>query len=72
MAESAQPRPAHVGILAMEAYFPSRFVSQADLEEADECKGKYTAGLGQSKVAFVDDRCVRHLRLGVMGGCHPQ
>jgi len=50
------PRPKHVGILAMEAYFPSRFVAQTDLETADGCPGKYTSGLGQQKIAFVDDR----------------
>ena len=53
---AALPRPEHVGILAMEAYFPSRFVTQVDLEAADGCKGKYTSGLGQDKLAFVDDR----------------
>ena len=47
---------AHVGILAMEAYFPMRCVQQADLEAADACAGKYTAGLGQTALAFVDDR----------------
>lgn len=48
--------PAHVGILAMEAYFPTRCVPQAALEAADNCAGKYTAGLGQSALSFVDDR----------------
>ena len=34
-----------VGILAMEAYVPSRFVAQSALEEADGiAKGKYTIG----------------------------
>jgi len=49
-------RPANVGILAMEMYSPKRFVSQEGLEEMDNCKGKYTIGLGQSKMAFTDDR----------------
>ncbi|CAM9206647.1 unnamed protein product [Discosporangium mesarthrocarpum] len=40
----------------MEMYFPRTFVSQADLEEADGCVGKYTVGLGQTRMAFVDDR----------------
>lgn len=30
--------------------------SQADLEKADGCEGKYTVGLGQNKMAYVDDR----------------
>lgn len=76
----SSPRPANVGILAMEVYFPSRFVAQVgtsqimsvlnasrlilfwqkydkvDLEAADNCAGKYTSGLGQQRLAFVDDR----------------
>ena len=35
-------RPENVGILAMEMYFPSRFVPLTELEEADNCSGKYT------------------------------
>jgi hydroxymethylglutaryl-CoA synthase len=46
----------HPGILAMDMYIPSRFVSQEDMETADNCKGKYTVGLGQLNMAFVDDR----------------
>ena len=49
-------RPKDVGILAIEVYFPRRFVSQSDLEASDACAGKYTSGLGQEKLAFVDDR----------------
>ena len=49
-------RPTNVGILAVEMYTPSRFVSQEDMETADNCSGKYTVGLGQLKMAFVDDR----------------
>lgn len=30
--------------------------SQSELEKADGCEGKYTVGLGQNKLAFVDDR----------------
>lgn len=51
------PRANDVGILAMEAYVPSRFVSQTELEAADGVgHGKYTVGLGQKEMAFVDDR----------------
>jgi hydroxymethylglutaryl-CoA synthase len=46
----------NMGILAMEMYVPTRFVSQEDMEEADGCKGKYTVGLGQESIAFTDDR----------------
>lgn len=49
-------RPKNVGVLAMEMYFPSRYISQEDLEEHDNCKGKYTVGLGQLNMAFCDDR----------------
>ena len=49
-------RPENVGVLAMEMYFPKRYVAQTDLEEKDNCKGKYTVGLGQTNMAFVDDR----------------
>ena len=34
----------------------NRYVSQVDLEIADNCQGKYTVGLGQQNMAFVDDR----------------
>lgn len=40
----------------MEVYFPSRFVSQVSLENEDECAGKYTKGLGQRRLGYVDDR----------------
>lgn len=49
-------RPENVGILAIEMYTPKRFVAQEDLETQDGCKGKYTVGLGQLNMAFVDDR----------------
>lgn len=46
-----------VGILAAEVYVPSRCVNQASLEAADAVgEGKYTVGLGQSRLAFLDDR----------------
>jgi len=49
-------RPENVGILALEMYTPSRYVAQEDLEAVDNCSGKYTVGLGQLQMAFVDDR----------------
>ena len=50
------PRPADVGILAIEAYFPKRYVHQRSLEAADGCEGKYTVGLGQEALSVFDDR----------------
>ncbi|KAJ1970136.1 3-hydroxy-3-methylglutaryl coenzyme A synthase [Dispira parvispora] len=50
-------RPNDVGILGMEVYFPLRYVDQAELEQFDGVSaGKYTIGLGQSKMSFTDDR----------------
>jgi hydroxymethylglutaryl-CoA synthase len=50
-------RPANIGILAVDAYFPSSYVKQDALEEFDKAgKGKYTIGLGQRNMAFTDDR----------------
>jgi hydroxymethylglutaryl-CoA synthase len=47
----------NAGILAAEFYIPHRYVSQAELEKFDKVSsGKYTVGLGQSQMAFVDDR----------------
>jgi hydroxymethylglutaryl-CoA synthase len=47
----------NIGILAMEVYFPSSYVLQADLEEANAVSaGKYTVGLGQEAMAFTGDR----------------
>ena len=47
----------HVGILAIEVYFPSNFVMQTDLEQANAVSaGKYTIGLGQEAMAFTGDR----------------
>ena len=54
---SSAERPANVGILAAEFYIPTRYVAQGALEAADGVSaGKYTVGLGQSGMAFVDDR----------------
>lgn len=49
--------PANVGIVNMEIYFPSQYVDQADLERYDGVSaGKYTVGLGQTKMGFCGDR----------------
>ncbi|KAK3868502.1 hypothetical protein Pcinc_026103 [Petrolisthes cinctipes] len=49
--------PQDVGILAIEVYFPSQYVDQAELEIFDGVsQGKYTVGLGQSKMGFCSDR----------------
>ncbi|PNS13812.1 Hydroxymethylglutaryl-CoA synthase [Sphaceloma murrayae] len=50
-------RPANIGIKALELYFPSQCVDQADLEKFDGVsQGKYTIGLGQTRMSFCDDR----------------
>ncbi|CAI6340554.1 unnamed protein product [Periconia digitata] len=50
-------RPTNIGIKAIEIYFPSQCVDQAELEKFDGVStGKYTIGLGQTKMSFVDDR----------------
>ncbi|KAI9681952.1 MAG: 3-hydroxy-3-methylglutaryl coenzyme A synthase [Caeruleum heppii] len=50
-------RPQNIGIKAVEIYFPSQCVSQAELEKFDGVsEGKYTIGLGQTKMSFCDDR----------------
>lgn len=50
-------RPANIGIKAIELYFPSQCVDQAELEKFDGVsQGKYTIGLGQTKMSFCDDR----------------
>eukprot|EP00249_Psilotum_nudum_P009176 c21757_g1_i1 orf=393-1796(+) len=49
-------RPQHVGIVAMEVYFPATCVEQDALEAYDGAsKGKYTIGLGQDQMAFCTD-----------------
>ncbi|XP_034943103.1 hydroxymethylglutaryl-CoA synthase 1 [Chelonus insularis] len=49
--------PANVGIKAIELYFPAQYVDQVDLEKFDGVSaGKYTIGLGQSKMGFCNDR----------------
>jgi len=53
----ATTRAQNVGIHAMDVYFPTRCVSEADLEKYDGvAAGKYTIGLGQEFMAFTDDR----------------
>ena len=48
--------PENVGIVNMEVYFPSQYVDQSELEEFDGVSsGKYTIGLGQTKMGFCDD-----------------
>ncbi|CAD0203050.1 unnamed protein product [Chrysodeixis includens] len=50
-------RVENVGILAMELYFPSQYVDQTELEKFDGVSaGKYTVGLGQTKMGFCSDR----------------
>ncbi|CAD6211926.1 GSCOCG00003902001-RA-CDS [Cotesia congregata] len=49
--------PENVGIKAIELYFPAQYVDQVDLEKYDGASaGKYTIGLGQSKMGFCNDR----------------
>lgn len=44
----------HVGILAIEVYTPSTFVSQTELEQHMKVsEGKYTLGLGQDELAVM-------------------
>ncbi|GME96864.1 unnamed protein product [Ambrosiozyma monospora] len=47
----------NVGIKAIEIYIPGQCVNQAELEKFDGVsQGKYTIGLGQTNMAFVNDR----------------
>ncbi|PLN83629.1 putative hydroxymethylglutaryl-CoA synthase [Aspergillus taichungensis] len=49
--------PQNIGIKAIEIYFPSQYVEQSELEKFDGAStGKYTIGLGQTKMSFCDDR----------------
>lgn len=46
----------NVGILGIEVYTPSTYISQEDLEEhSGVSKGKYTLGLGQEGLAICGD-----------------
>lgn len=50
-------RPQNIGIKAIEVYIPGQAVNQAELEKFDGVSaGKYTIGLGQTNMAFVNDR----------------
>ncbi|PHH82942.1 hypothetical protein CDD82_4265 [Ophiocordyceps australis] len=50
-------RPQNIGIKAIELYFPSQYVEQSELEKFDGvAAGKYTIGLGQTRMSFCDDR----------------
>jgi len=50
-------RPQNIGIKAIEIYIPSQYVEQSELEKFDGVStGKYTIGLGQTKMSFCDDR----------------
>ncbi|XP_055538137.1 uncharacterized protein LOC129725847 [Wyeomyia smithii] len=52
-----QSWPNNVGILALEVIFPSQYVDQTELEVYDGVSaGKYTIGLGQSRMGFCSDR----------------
>ncbi|KAJ2822390.1 3-hydroxy-3-methylglutaryl coenzyme A synthase [Coemansia sp. 'formosensis'] len=54
---TAITRAENIGVRAIDVYFPSRYVDQVELEQHDGVSsGKYTIGLGQSKMAFCDDR----------------
>lgn len=49
--------PENIGILAIELIFPSQYVDQTELEQFDGASaGKYTIGLGQSRMGFCSDR----------------
>ncbi|EZA55851.1 hypothetical protein DMN91_011889 [Ooceraea biroi] len=49
--------PKDVGIRALEVYFPAQYVEQTELEAHDGVSaGKYTLGLGQSRMGFCNDR----------------
>lgn len=48
--------PEDVGILSIEMYFPTTYVDQTELEKHDKVgEGKYTIGLGQTRMGFTDD-----------------
>lgn len=60
--------PKNVGILAMDVYFPCQFVCQSKLEIFDKVStGKYTIGLGQSKMSFcLDNEDINSICLTVL------
>lgn len=57
MPAAPSARPANVGVLGIEMWFPKRCISEEELEVFDGVpKGKYTIGLGQEYMAMTDDR----------------
>lgn len=49
--------PSDVGIIGIELVFPSLYIDQTELEVFDGASaGKYTVGLGQSRMGFCTDR----------------
>lgn len=60
--------PKNVGILAIECYFPVQYVEQEKLETFDKVScGKYTIGLGQSKMSFcLDNEDINSISLTVL------
>ena len=49
--------PQDVGIVGIEIYFPSQYVDQTELEKFNGVsEGKYTIGLGQTRMGFCSDR----------------
>ncbi|KAI3406885.1 ERG13 [Candida oxycetoniae] len=49
--------PQNIGIKGIEVYIPGQAVNQSELEKFDAIpQGKYTIGLGQTNMAFVNDR----------------
>jgi hydroxymethylglutaryl-CoA synthase len=60
--------PKDVGILAIDIYFPTQYVSQEKLEIFDKVStGKYTIGLGQSKMSFcLDNEDINSICLTVL------
>lgn len=50
------PNEKNVGILAIEVYTPSTYISQSELEDhSGVSKGKYTLGLGQEGLGICGD-----------------
>ncbi len=46
----------NLGIIDIQVYFPRYYINQYELEEYDKVPhGKYTVGLGQTNMSFVDD-----------------
>jgi hydroxymethylglutaryl-CoA synthase len=49
--------PPNVGIHALDIYFPKSYIKQSELEKFNNVSaGKYTIGLGQEGLAYVNDR----------------